>query len=538
MNNVNNNTIAVIYARFSSHNQRDESIEQQIAECKAYALQNNLDVTDIYSDSAQSGKSDKRTQYQKLLRDAKKGKFQCIIAYKSSRIARNMFNAMSFENEMEKYGVKVFYAKEEFGNNAAGRFALRTMMNVNQFFSENMGEDIKRNQADNALKCRANGPASYGYKRGEDGRFVVDENTAPIVQEIFTRVSNGEPFVDIQADLNERGVKTRTGKQWQKSSFSTIINNERYLGIYIFDNVRIEGGMPQIIDKELFYKVQDKLKNKKNPQGRHRENGDYILTGKLFCGHCGESMIGMSGTSKSGALHYYYICNGKRIKKNCEKKAVRRDYIETEIARGLREYLLNDETIEWIADIVEDYQRQHRNNPEILMLKKELEQISKSITNIMTAIEQGIITTTTKARLLDLEAEQANIKAKLALSDSKAFDVTREQVIAYHQLFREGNISDKEYQKKLFDAFLVAAYVYDNNVKLICAPFGDTNKSIDIVLEDLGVESFGEFVDCDCVRIEECTGHQTRVRRTQTQTIYSIGRLIVLNFGLNTESYL
>ena len=131
-------TSAVIYARFSSHNQKEESIEQQVAECNLYAASNGYTVIDIYPDAAISGKTENRTQFQRMKNDAKKGKFAVIIAYKSNRIARNMINALNFENEMEKLGVRVCYAKEEFGNNAAGRFALRTMMNVNQFYIENM----------------------------------------------------------------------------------------------------------------------------------------------------------------------------------------------------------------------------------------------------------------------------------------------------------------------------------------------------------------------------------------------------------------
>lgn len=476
----------VIYARFSSHNQREESIEQQVTECKNYASSNNIKIVEIYSDSAKTGRSDRRPQFQRLQRDSKKGKFNIILAYKSNRIARNMLNAMIFENEMEKLGIKVLYAKEEFGNNAAGRFALRTMMNVNQFFSENMGEDIKRNQADNAQNCKANGPASYGYKTGDDGKFVINEPAAAVVREIFTRVACGEPFVDIANDLNSRGIQTRQGNKWGKSSFATIIKNERYIGTYIFKDVRIEGGMPEIISKELFYKVQNILKNKKNPQGRHRENGDYLLTGKLFCGECQSHMIGMSGTSQNGAHHYYYVCNDKRLGGTCVKTNAKRDYVEREIARGIKQYILKDDVIAWIADIVEDYQKAHKNNPELRTLEDRLTDTQKSISNMLLAIEQGIITTSTKERLVQLESEQSEIKAQIALLEAENFDVTREQVIAWLESFKEGSIDNKEYQAKLFNIFLRKAFLYDDgHAKLILELFGDSSKSIDIDVPDV-----------------------------------------------------
>ena len=147
----------VIYARYSSHNQKEESIEQQVEECMAFAAVNNINIVEVYADKAISGKTDKRKNFQRMMRDAEKRKFTVVIAYKSNRIARNMLNALSYENRLESYGIRTLYAKEEFGDTAAGRFALRTMMNVNQFYSENMAEDIRRGMADNAADCKVNG---------------------------------------------------------------------------------------------------------------------------------------------------------------------------------------------------------------------------------------------------------------------------------------------------------------------------------------------------------------------------------------------
>ena len=146
----------VIYARYSSHNQKEESIEQQVEECMAFAALNHIKIIQVYSDKALSGKTDKRPQFQKMMRDAEKRQFAVVIAYKSNRIARNMLQALNYEDRLSKYGIETLYAKEEFGNTAAGRFALRNMMNVNQFYSENMAEDVMRGMMDNAKKCMVN----------------------------------------------------------------------------------------------------------------------------------------------------------------------------------------------------------------------------------------------------------------------------------------------------------------------------------------------------------------------------------------------
>ncbi|MBP0983032.1 MAG: recombinase family protein [Oscillospiraceae bacterium] len=489
--------IAVIYARFSSHNQREESIEQQVAECKVFAAQQGLEIVEVYADAAQSGRTEKRSQFLRLQRDAKKGKFANIIAYKSNRIARNMMNALNFENEMEKLGIKLFYAKEEFGNNAAGRFALRMMMNVNQFYSENMAEDIRRGMEDNARNCKCNGICPFGYRRGEDGKPVPDENTGPIVQEIFTRVACGEQFQSIAADLNSRGIKTTFGKSWGKGSFQNILMNERYTGVYIYDNIRIENGIQPLISKELYMKVQKCLHTKGNPQGRHRENGDYLLSGKLFCGECGRHMMGMSGTGKSGTLHYYYACQGKKEKPRCTKKNVRREELELTVARIVKQYILRDEVMEWLADTMMKFQQEHRKDGELSILQTRLSETKKSIANIMTAIEQGIITSSTKERLLELESEQSKIRGNIAVIKSETVDVTKEQIIGWLDSFRDGDINDKDFQKRLFDSFLRAVYLYDDGrVRVLFNLYGREDGEVDTSLMLSDTSAVAQASEC------------------------------------------
>lgn len=475
---------AVIYARFSSHNQREESIEQQVAECKVFAEQNNLEIVEVYADAAVSGKTENRTQFQRLKRDAQRRKFSTIIAYKSNRIARNMMNALIFENEMSALNIQVLYAKEEFGNNAAGRFALRTMMNVNQFYSENLAEDIRRGMEDNALKCKSNGSVPFGYKT-IDGKYTVYEPEAAVVREIFTRTAAGEAFADIAADLNRRGIKTKAGNEWGRSSFHRMFKNEKYIGVYEFGNIRTEDGIPPIVSKELFYTVNNYLKNKKNPQGKHRENGDYLLTGKLFCGECGSAMVGISGTGRHGEMHYYYTCNGKRLKKEpkCTKANVQRDFIEQAIASAVREYVLQDDVMEWIANSVDDYQKNHKNNSEMSLLQSQLADIQKSVKNLLNAIEQGIITPTTKQRMLELEDEQSKVEAKIVVLKSETIEVSRDHVIGWLESFREGDVSDKDFQRELFKSFLKAAYLYDDGrLKIVFDPISKGGKS-DIEIE-------------------------------------------------------
>lgn len=517
--------VAVIYARFSSHSQREVSIEQQIKACTEYANRANLRVMETYDDKAISGKTDRRPNFQRMMRDAEKGKFQYVIAWKSNRMGRNMLQAMVNESRLNELGIRCLYVEEDFDDTAAGRFALRNMMNVNQFYSENMAEDIMRGLMDNAEKCMVNnGGLALGYKKGEDGRYAIDEAGAAIVREVFERFNAGETFVDIANDFNARGLKTSKGNRWNKGSFHRMLTNERYIGVYQYSGVRKEGGVPAIVRKELFYAVQEKLKTKKNPQGRHRENGDYLLTGKLYCGHCGSFMTGISGTSKTGDMHYYYICQKKRTEKACGKKTVRRDWIEQKVTEVVKEYIMQDEVIEWIADGYEEFMRQQRADSALNAALDELSSVEKSIKNIMTAIEMGVITATTKSRLLELEGERRRLEMVISVERAAQSEVDRDLIEFWLESFREGEVTSKKYQAKVIDMFIQAIYLYDDELKIVFNYCGK-NKQITISYKEIDALGHSDVSDTGSfsVRTSPPVGSQTN-----SATIYLLQAGFVL----------
>ena len=477
---------AIIYARYSSHNQRDVSIEQQIEACRKHAAELGLTITATYEDRAISGRTDNRPAFQRMMRDAEGGKFQYVLAWKSNRMGRNMMQAMVNESRLMDCGVKVFYAEEDFDDSAAGRFALRSMMNVNQFYSDNLAEDVRRGLMDNASKCMANGRQPLGYKRGEDGKVVVDEPAAAIVREIYTRIASGEMFMDIARDLNRRGIKTQSGSKWNKSSFKVLCRNERYRGIYIYGDTRIEGGIPPIVDDVLWYKVQEVLKVKKSKNRHHcPSDEDYLLTGKLRCGKCGGYMIGMSGRSKTGDVHHYYACQNRRVGHTCDKKNIRRDVVEPAVAQAIKQYCLTDDAIEWITDQTIAYWEDEDRKLQIDSIENDLSAVQSSISNVMKAIEMGVITETTRDRLIELERQQTDLKSKLALAKEEIVHVDRKDLISSLLAFRHGNVHDRAYQEKLFNAFLIAVYVYDDDhLKLVFNSFGKDD-TVNIAL-DLG----------------------------------------------------
>lgn len=456
----------MIYARYSSTAQKDASIEQQYEACDAFAAREGYTIIERYPDRAISGKTDDRPAFRRMMRDAGTGAFDYVIAWKSNRIGRNMLQAMVNESKLAEMGVRCLYVEEDFDDTAAGRFALRSMMNVNQFYSENLTEDVVRGMMDNAQKCMVNGVTPFGYKKGKDGRFAIDELTAPIVRETFERFRSGWSITDLCYDLNARGIKTRYGHEWKLQSFQTLLTNEVYTGVYKYASVRVEGGVPEIIDKKTFEEVQRLLGSKKRPRGKQRLNAEYLLTGKIFCGHCRSPMIALAGTSKTGVKHCYYACQKRRREHACDKANVPKDRIEKAVIDAIRAKLAEDGFVDWVLSGYERVIQAAKEDTRLQLLQEELAGVNKSLDNMMRAIEAGIFNELTKARMEELMASKKDLEEAIRLQELTTTEYSIDQVRAWLQELISGDLDDPEYTKQLIKTFVSAVYVYDDHLTL------------------------------------------------------------------------
>lgn len=467
-------TEAVDYTRFSSHSQRDVSIDQQRKAIEAFAKRNGLKIVAHYEDKAMTGTNDKRPGFQRMIQDAEKANWKYIIVYSLDRFARDRYDSAVYKRKLKNCGVKVLSAMENISDDPSGILMEAMLEGLAEYYSKELSQKIRRGMNDNASRCMVNGSLPLGYVRGTDGRYAIDEAEANVVRQIYARILDGCRFCDIISDLNARGIQTKKGTAWTKSSFNKLVSNERYTGVYIYGDTRIPGGIPQIISKEVFEAVQHKLGAKKNPrtgnapQRRRREGGTYLLTGKIFCGCCKSAMVGISGHSKQGEPYYYYACKQKREQHTCEKRNVPRDYIEQTVAAALRDTMLTDEAIEALADAAMEFQAKKEAQSEAAALKQRLSEVETSLKNIMTAIEAGIFTASTKSRLEELEFEKRTISNQLSAIAQEAADaITRPEIVAALQIFQTGDLQDKNYQEALIDTFLVRVYVYEDKLKFI-----------------------------------------------------------------------
>ena len=516
--------ICVVYARYSSAVQNDASIEQQVAECREYAAAHDLKISEIYADRAISGRSDRRPEFQKMIRHAESGRFQIVLTYKSNRIARNMLDALRYEERLEKAGVKLVYCKENFGDNAAGRMALRMMMSLNEFYSENMAEDITRGMKDRARQCKVMGTIPFGYKRGEDGCYAIDESKAEIVREIFRRYAENETQASIAEDLNNRRIFTQQNRPWGKNSFHTVLTNERYIGVYKFADIRIENGMPAIIDRSLFEIVQEKVGRRKEVAGRRRESTEYLLTGKAFCAKCGAPMVGVSGTGKGGSLYYYYVCKNRQEHHNCKKENVRKAVAERQIALRLKTIVLKPEVMEWMIDNVLRFQEEAKKQSDLASYQNRLVEVRRSLDNLIKAIEAGVFSQSTKARLDELEAEQRELQGIISVERSKLNTVTREQIEYYLESFRDGDVNDPAYQKRLFKAFLVKVFLDDDKFRIVYN-YADGLDTLEFPLTLDDIESADVSAECS---YNACSGVPEQAETNTSWRISMIKGVFVL----------
>lgn len=458
---------AVIYARYSSHNQREESIEGQLRECHDFAEKNGLTVVKEYCDRAISGKTDQRPSFQKLIRDSEKGHFQAVIMYTLDRFARNRYDSAIYKAKLKKNGVRVFYAKQPMPEGPEAIILESVMEGYAEYYSENLSRNIKRGMRDNALKGLTVGGNStpLGYTV-VDKRFVIDPVGAKIVKEIYEMYASGVSAAQIITYCNEQGYKTSSGSMFNKNSLRTILQNEKYIGVYKFMDIVIPYGVPAIIDKELFDKVQNMRTKNAKTKARTKAHEEYLLTTKLFCGHCGSAMVGDSGTAKSGKMHYYYKCIDRKRKHNCTKKTERKEWIEDVVTRYTVEHVLTDENIDLLATrTMELIEKEAADSTYLNALQEELKETNKKLRNLISAMEQGIVTASTKERLEELESEKKRVEGQIAREEIKKPSLTKERIVFWLRSFKDGDLNNIEYKRKIIDTFVNSVYVYDEGDK-------------------------------------------------------------------------
>ena len=455
----------VIYARYSSQAQREESIEGQLRECKAFAERHGWTVVGEYIDRAMSGKTDKRDDFQRMIRDSEKGRFRGVLMYTLDRFARNRYDSAIFKARLKKNGVRVFYAKQSIPDGPEGIILESVLEGYAEYYSENLSRNVRRGMMENALQCKTTGGLCLGYKKAKDGTLEIDPVGAKVVQEIFRLYADGTSAAQVVAYCNEKGYKTARGRSFTSNSLHTILRNRKYIGFYEYEDVCVEGGVPAIISPELFQKAQARLKHNGSARAKAKAKEDYLLTTKVFCGHCGAPMIGESGTSRHGTTYHYYKCAcRKRSSSACHKKTEKKDWLEAFVVKHTVEIALTKENIEDISTKAAAlYNRECADTRLLVSLEQSLTDTNARLKNILDLMEQGIATASTKDRLLALEEQKNDLEAKIDCERTKKPTLAKGRIAHWLMSLRGGDIHDPEYQRRVIDTLLNSVYIYDTD---------------------------------------------------------------------------
>jgi len=479
---------AFIYARYSDDSQREESIEGQLRECKEYAERNGITVLGSYIDRALSAKTDNRPEFQRMIKDSDNKLFDVIIVWKLDRFARNRYDSAHYKAILRKNGVKVISATEAIAEDSTGILLESLLEGYAEFYSAELSEKVSRGMKENALKCKFNGGAiPIGYVIDSEHNYQIDPITAPIVQEVFTLYDNGTSMLDLVSLMNDRGLRTARGHNIDLNSIARMLKKRNYIGEYRYNDIVHPDGIPAIIPQDLFDRVQTRMEKNKKAPARKRAEDEYLLTTKLFCGTDGVFMVGESGVSHTAKVHRYYRCVNSKKKKLCNRKPVKKIPIENYVVHEVVEFLKDNNAVDYIVDRIIKLQSKEKTN--IPYIENQLEETEKSINNMLNAIQQGILTSSTKQRLDELEARKVELEICLLQEQIQKPLLTKEQLKFWICKFRDSDITNPKHRQRLVDTFVNSVYIFDDHIT-ITLNYKDGTKTVTLKeIDELGLGS-------------------------------------------------
>ncbi|MBQ9485560.1 MAG: recombinase family protein [Clostridia bacterium] len=426
---------AVIYARYSSAGQSEQSIEGQLHVCYDYAKRNDLLIVGEYIDRAMTGTNDNRTSFQKLIKDSNKKAWNYVLVYKLDRFSRNKYEMAMHKKTLRDNGVKLLSAMENIPDTPEGIILESLLEGMAEYYSAELSQKVKRGMRESREKGNYTGGfVMFGYSVTGDkttGRkIVINEDDAKIVRYIFNEYASGKFVEDIISELKEKGL-TYKGKPFARSTVFRMLKCEKYIGIYKYKDQVFTNIYPRLIQDNIFEKVRKRTRE--NKTGKMSVKTVYYLRHKLFCGYCGSLMGAETGTAKNGEVKRYYKCYNKKAGGDCNKSQIRKDAIEQFVIERTINLLNNDKTVNRIADMMFDNIKQIETDKTVLkLLLKEQSKTQNQIDNFMKAIGQGIITNSTKTQLEKLEQYLEEINTKITLENAKEkFIIKKDDIIKY-----------------------------------------------------------------------------------------------------------
>ena len=498
----------------------DESIDAQIRAIEEYASKNNIQIVKVFADRAKSATSANRPEFQNMIKycEADDTGISMVMVHKLDRFSRDKYDSAMYKQKLKVKGIRVVSVLENLDNSPESVILESVIEGMAQYYSANLAREVAKGQKENALKALHNGgDAPLGYDVAFDKTYVINEEEAQAVKIIFDMYINGYSYSNIIDKLNDLGYKNKRGNKFGKNSLHGILSNEKYTGVYVFNKtqrkgvngkrnghkqksddeiIKVEGGMPQIIDKVVFLQAQEMMQKRKKSPGAHKATTLYLLTGLIRCGECGHAMQGNKRKDKYGNDYISYRCGCRKQKRDCNNKEIKRDYLEEFILQEIEKNILNDEAIPVLSKALnEKINDKTESNEELLKsLEQRLDKVNKEISNILNAIMNGIVNNILKDKLDELEQVKLNLDLKMneLKIENKVEDgicITEEQIKSIFSRFKEfvlkRNIPEC---KKLIGDYIKEVIVYKDHVEVIfnvvfCFTKDEINHNLHIIID-------------------------------------------------------
>ena len=413
---------AAIYARVSDKSQDGEdktSIAEQTGDMEAYCESKGLTITARYQEVGR-GWSKKRPEFQRMLADARKGRFDTIVCWKSDRLSRGMYPAAALMEVVEAHQIGLEAVLDAIDMKTFGLMAA-----IGKIELDNFRERSTMGKRGTAKQGRApTGRLPYGYRIGEDGRPEEVEEQAEVVRRIFRMyVDEGMRAYSIAARLTDEGVPTQTGKLlWLQSRVHHILGNATYTGSWVYGKYRhvatedgtkvydqpkdtwIEIPVTRVVDDKTWKRAQE-LKKQRSRKAKRNTKVLYLLQHLLKCAECGRNFhtrASWTTTSVRNGKPYtyelttprrYYMCNGMQgMRLRCrEKPYIRAEQVEEPIWNEVKRVLQNpDLIVAGIADL--DAQEGGGLEEEIAQAERDLRSIQMEEDRAVRLFVSGKIT--------------------------------------------------------------------------------------------------------------------------------------------------
>jgi len=483
---------AAAYARYSSDNQRDESIDAQLRAIREYCQRNNIQLIKIYTDEARSATTDDRPGFLRIIQESSLGLFDVVIVHKLDRFSRDRYDSAYYKRQLKKNGVRLISVLEHLDDSPESIILESVLEGMAEYYSRNLARETMKGMRETALQCKhTGGIPPLGYNVTEDKSYIINDFEAHIVRMIFEMYASGAGYSKIISVLNSSGYRTKTGRSFGKNSLHDILKNEKYRGVYIFNRsasktngkrnnhksksseevIRIDGGMPRIIDDDIWERVKSRMEKQKHTPGVNKAREVYLLSGKIYCGKCGGAMVGnrrRAGRNKD--IYASYECSTRKRAKTCDMKEIEKGFVENAVIEQLETDILSPEAIEKLIVIISDYAASQNAEftRDIKLFTDQLTGVQTEINNIINAIAAGMFHPSMKEHMDVLEAKKASLKIKLeeAKRQAQIHAPTPEMIRQY--ICKDANIKNKslEGQKRIIQTYVNKVIVFEDEIHI------------------------------------------------------------------------